>query len=505
MKQYIRLAQVAVSATALALSLTACGGGSDSDSESGGSSVLRVNWGGFPESWAPGADIEAGYQRVPYEYLTQLGEGLEVEPMLAASWEQTDTDITFTLQEGVTFHDGTPFDAAAVKANIELVQKTPGPYAGPFQVIESVEVVDDLTVKFNLKAPAPSLLTTLSTRAGAMASPVAIEAGTIGETPVGTGPWAYDKSKSIAGTRIAFSAYDDYWGEKPAYQQIQLFAIAEDNAASAAMNNGELDVTDTELDQESTLKGIGSVVVIRYPAVRLNPLFFDRGPGGVFEDVRVRQAACRAIDTAVVEKLEADVRSASQHFAEGEPGYNPEVSGYEADLEAAKALMSEAGNPKVQTQQLAATFNERQVSVYVEQMKEAGINVSLQVAPPPQYFAEWLDPRYGIGVGSNDELTPYDWYSAWFAADAPGNPAGVESDALKAAADAAIAAGSGEGADALWQRVTKIIADEALTCAHTVGDELVAVDTERVAGAAQPSQPYEPMNINYRDLSPAGS
>jgi peptide/nickel transport system substrate-binding protein len=506
MKRYVRLAQASVTAATLALALVACGG--DSDGEGGGgaaSSVLRVNWGGFPESWAPGADIEAGYQRVPYEYLTQLGEGNEVLPMLATEWTQTDTDLTLTLRDGVTFHDGTPFDAEAVKANLELVQGTPGPYAGPFQVIDSIEAVDELTVKLTLKAPAPSLLTTLSTRAGAMASPKAIEDGSVAETPVGTGPWAYDADASIAGTRMAFTAYDDYWGDKPGFEQIQLFAIEEDNAASAAMSNGELDITDTELDQAQTLDAIGSVETIEYPAVRLNPLFFDRGPGGVFEDVRVRQAACYAMDTAVVEELEGDVRSSSQHFAEGEPGYNPEVTGYEHDLAKAEELMAEAGDPSVVTEQLAATFNERQVAVYVDQMKEVGIEVSLQVAPPPQYFAEWLQPRYGIGVGSNDELTPYDWYSAWFAADAPGNPAGVESDELKAAADAAIAAGSGEEADALWQEVTRIISDEALTCAHTVGDELVAVNTARVSGAAEPTQPYEPMNINYRDLEPVGS
>ncbi|HTW15628.1 MAG TPA: ABC transporter substrate-binding protein [Nocardioides sp.] len=504
MKQFARLARVAVPATALALALAACGGGSDEDGAEG-TSVLRVSWGGFPESWAPGADIEAGYQRVPYEYLTQLGPGNEVQPMLAESWEQTDSDITLTLQEGVTFHDGTPFDAEAVKANIELVKDTPGPYAGPFQVVESVEVVDARTVKINLKAPAPSLLTTLSTRAGAMASPAAIADGSIATTPVGTGPWKYDAATSISGTRMDFTAFEDYWDEVPAYDQVQLFAIEEDNAASAAMSNGEIDITDTELDQESTLEGIGSVEIIRYPAIRLNPLFFDRGPGGAFEDVNVRRAACHAMDTEVVTKLEGDVRSATQHFAEGEPGHNPEVTGYEHDLAEAERLLAEAGNPDVSVQMMAATFNERQLSVYAEQMSEAGIEVKLQTAPPPQFFAEWLSPRYGLGVGSNDELTPYDWYSAWFAADAPGNPSGVESDELKAAADAAIAAGATDEAEALWQDVVKVIADEALTCAHTVGDELVAVNTAEVSGASEPSQPYEPMNINYRDLAPAGS
>ncbi|WP_062516285.1 ABC transporter substrate-binding protein [Demequina gelatinilytica] len=524
MKKHTRLVRAAVPATILALTLAACSGGDDGaePAESGtdgataaataasgegqvAGSVLRANWGGFPESWAPGAEMEAGYMRVPYENLTQLGEGGEVLPMLAESWDQTDQALTLHLQEGVTFHDGTPFDAEAVKVNLETIQSTPGPYAGPFQVITSIDVVDDLTVTLNLAQPTPSLLTTLSTRAAPMASPAAIEAGTIAQAPVGTGPWAYDEAASIAGTRMAFAAFPGYWGEAPGFETVQLFAIQEDNAATTAMVNGEIDITDTELDQQSTFESSGSFLMIDYPAIRNNPMFFDRGPGGMFEDVAVRQAACYAIDTQVIADLDADVTVATQHFAEGEPGYNPEVTGYMHDLAKAEELYASAGSPVVAGDWMSTVFNTRQIQVYADQMGELGFNLTVQEAPPPQYFSEWNSGAYPIGLGSNDELTPYDWYSSWFAADAPGNPSGVESDELKAAADAAIAAGSGDEADALWAEVTKIIADEALTCAHIVSSELVAVNEETVSGAAAPSQPYETVLINYRDLRPAGS
>ncbi|MDN4491442.1 ABC transporter substrate-binding protein [Demequina sp. SYSU T00068] len=519
MKTHIRLARTAIPATALALVLASCSGTSDETgtpeptsetsetaSASGvvAGSVLRVNWGGFPESWAPGAEMEAGYMRVPYENLTQLGEGGAVEPMLAASWEQTDTALTLTLQDGVTFHDGTPFDAEAVKANIELIQSTPGPYAGPFQVITSIDVVDDLTVTFNLAQPSPSLLTTLSTRAAPMASPAAIETGTIAQTPVGTGPWAYDEAASIAGTRMAFVAYDGYWDEVPAYETVQLFAIQEDNAATTAMINGEIDITDSEVDQWSTFEGAGGFQLVTYPAIRNNPMFFDRGPGGLFEDVKVRQAACYAIDTQVVADLEPDVTVTTQHFAEGTPGYNPEVTGYTHDLAMAESLMAEAGSPSISGEMMSTVFNNKQITIYAEQMGEIGIEIAVQEAPPPQYFSEWNSGKYPIGLGSNDELTPYDWYASWFAADAPGNPSGVESDELKAAADAAIAAGASEEADALWAEVTKVIADEALTCAHIASEEQVVVNSDNVTGADVPSQPYETVLINYRDLRPAG-
>ncbi|MBL0888339.1 ABC transporter substrate-binding protein [Myceligenerans indicum] len=506
------LTPLALAAT-LALALSACsadtgddrGDGAATDDTGSGTvpgSVLRVNWGGFPESWAPGADMEAGSMRVPYENLVALVDG-EIQPVLATEWELTDEALTLTLREGVTFHDGTPFDAEAVKTNIETVKNTPGPYAGPFQVIDSIDVVDEHTVTLNLARPTPSLLTTLSTRAAPMASPSAIEAGTVTTAPVGTGPWAYDEEASIAGTRMVFGGYADYWGEAPGFETIQIVAIEEDTAASAALVSGEIDLTDTETTEFTTLESAGNTDRLSYPAIRNNPIFFDRGPGGVFEDVEVRRAVCLAIDTVTLASVETDWNVRTQHFAEGEQGYNPDITGYPHDLAEAQRLYDEAGNPPVDVEMLATFFNERQMQVYAEQVGEIGMDITVQTAPPPQFFSEWASGRYPIGLGSNDELTPYDWYQAWFAADAPGNPSGVESEELAAAADAAIAAGTSPEADELWAEVTRIISDEALTCAHVAGEELIAWNTDTVAGVAPPSEAWETTSVDYRALRPA--
>lgn len=468
-------------------------------------SVLRVNWGGFPESWAPGAEMEAGFMRVPYENLVAFDDDGEIAPVLATAWEETDEALTLTLREGVTFHDGTPFDAEAVKVNIETIKETPGPYAGPFQVVDSIDVLDAHTVRLNLSAPTPSLLTTLTTRAAPIASPTAVEAGTIAQAPVGTGPWAYDAAASIAGTRLVFGPADDYWGDPVGFETVQIVAIPEDNAATAALVNGEIDLTDTELNQFSTLDAAGNIDRLSYPAIRNNPVFFDRGPGGMFEDVRVRQAACYAIDTAVLVELEPDWQVSTQHFADDEQGYDPQLEGYQHDLARAQELYDEAGNPPVDAEMLATVFNENQMRIYAEQMGEIGMRITVQSAPPPQYFSEWNSGRYPLGLGGNDELTPFDWYRSWFAADAPGNPSGVESPELEAAATAAIAAGSSDAADGLWAEVTRIISDEALTCAHVAGEELLAWNTETVTGVAEPREPWETNLVNYRDLRPTGS
>ncbi|WP_198653787.1 ABC transporter substrate-binding protein [Actinocorallia populi] len=493
-------------AVVAALALAGCSGGSDSGSSGSASDTLAVNWGGFPESWAPGAEMEAGYMRVPYENLVALDRKGEIQPVLATEWEQDGTELTLKLRQNVTFHDGTAFDAAAVKANIEAIQQSTGPYAGPMKVIKEVEAVDAHTVRFTLTEPSPSLLTMLSTRAAPMASPKAIAAGTVARHPVGTGPWAYDPASSTQGTRMAFKSYPRYWGgaDGVGFKNIELYAIPDDNAAAGALLSGEIDVTDTEVPMLDQFKGT-PVKTFTYPAIRNNPMFFDRKPGGAFADVNVRRAACYAINTQELAQVEPDWKPRTQHFAEGESGYNASIPGYPHDLAKAKELMAQAGNPSVSVEVVAAPFNQRQLQIYGAQLEKIGIKVKVQVAPPPQYFSTWNSGRFPLGLGGNDELTAYDWYHAWFAADAPGNPSGVESAELKAAADEAIEAGTSDEAGELWGEVTRIVSDEALTCGHVAGEEIVAWHSDRVDGAAAPTQPWETNLIDYKSLKPRGA
>jgi peptide/nickel transport system substrate-binding protein len=206
---------------ASALALGACGGsesgndsastsGTDKGSTQGGGTpaagsptgTLKVNFPGLPTSWEPGTSVVAGYLRVPYETLTHVatdGSG-EVSPMLATRWKETADSLTLTLRHGVRFHDGTPFDATAVKKNIEYVRDGKGQYAGGLSAIEDIKVLAPDRVELRLSNPTPSLPTTLGGLGVPMTSPKALEAGTLKRAPVGTGPWAYDEKGSIAWT-----------------------------------------------------------------------------------------------------------------------------------------------------------------------------------------------------------------------------------------------------------------------------------------------------------------
>lgn len=502
-----RTARLLAVVAAAGLLLVGCAGGSEPAPTTGTDAgppaeptgTLRVNWGNGVPSWAPGTGTDTGYLRVPYETLLTLGPDYEILPNLATEWEQTPTSITLTLRDDVTFHDGTPFDSEAVKANLEYVRDNPGQFAGPLQAVASVDTTDPHIAVINLKFPAPTFLTMLTQRNVFIAAPSTLADGSVVTTPVGTGPWAYDASSSVDSTKWSFSLYEDYWGDMPHYANIELFAIADDTAASAALAGGEIDLTDTESDQFPTLEA-GGAETLEYDALRNNLVFFDRGPGGAFEDADVRRALCYAInDDGLVDLDEGITEVPGQHFLEGEPGYNPDIAGYPQDLDEANALLA---GKTVKASIPAAPFLKRQVEYLADQMNQLdGVEITVQDLPIPEFVSTWNSGQYGLGVGQAPQLEPYDWYSSWFADTARANPSKVESPELAAAADAAIAAG--DDADAQWQEVMRIIVDEeALGCSFAVTNELLAWNPNTVGGVAAPSEVYEVNLVNYREIYP---
>jgi peptide/nickel transport system substrate-binding protein len=398
--------------------------------------TLRANWGGFPENWLPGADFASGYFDVVYESLFTYEDG-EIVGQLVTDWEQTDEALTLTVRDGVVFHDGEVLDAEAVKASLEGSRDSGTRASGPLQVIESIDVLDELTLQLNTAGAAPGLPGSLASIAGVMYSPAALESGILARQPVGTGPWAYNPDASSAGTRLVFEFFPEYWDgrESVGFDAVELVAIEDDNAATGALTTGEIDITDSEVPFLEQFDGDEAYDYLLYPAVRNGLHFFDRGPDGLFGDVNVRRAVCHALDTSVVKQLEPDVEPAAQYFGEGEVGHIPGFEGWPHDLEMAQQLFAEGGSPSISAEYLATFFNETQITVYAEQMGELGIQMSVQTVPPPQFFSAWNTGEFPVGTGSQDELHPYDWYLSWYAADAPNNPSDWEPDELQAAAE----------------------------------------------------------------------
>src|SRR5690606_12033492 len=110
--------------------------------------------------------------------------------------------------EGVEFHDGTPFDAEAVKANLDAAPDRAGQIASQLKIVTGVEVIDDTHIVLTMSRPAADILGVLASEAGMMISPEALASADLGSNPVGTGPFLLTKQSQ---TGLTYEAWDGYW------------------------------------------------------------------------------------------------------------------------------------------------------------------------------------------------------------------------------------------------------------------------------------------------------
>ena len=186
-----------------------------------------------------GADYS--YYYPVYENLVGMDKELKLIPELAESWETpNDKTIVFHLKEGVKFHDGTSFDAKAVKFNLERVNSDKS-VIKDLENIESVEVIDPLTVQINLKEMDSSILTMFADRGGAMLSPTAVEkyGDDYHSNPVGTGP--FKVVKTVTDQEVQYEAFEDYWDEgKPYLDKLTFKVMPDENTQINALKSGQV-------------------------------------------------------------------------------------------------------------------------------------------------------------------------------------------------------------------------------------------------------------------------
>lgn len=288
-----------------------------------------------------------------YEGLLAYEEdSTELKPCLAESWEVSEDGLsyTFKLKEGVKFHDGTDFNAEAVKYNIDRQlppQRTEDmPYASfTFGDVESVEVIDTYNVKINLSKVNTAFLANLAmSLAAPMVSPTALEAngGNCNQAPVGTGPYkfvSWNPSEDIVLTRN-----DEYWGE-PAKTKNIIFKFIPDNSARiVALKNGEVDMIDgIDSTGVSQIEADGNMVY-NVPGMNINYMAYNttRAP---FDNPELRKALSKAVNVEeLVKALYGDYAEvATSILPSFIPGYSEEIKQVEYDPEAAKSELEALG------------------------------------------------------------------------------------------------------------------------------------------------------------------
>lgn len=284
-----------------------------------------------------------------YDRLIHLSPDASAIPGLATEWEFSEDgkQLTLQLREGVVFQDGTPFDASAVKANIERGQTVEGSVVSTdLSVIESVEIVDPLQVVFHLNGGAAHLPLVLSDRAGAMVSPAAFENDDLDLFPVGTG--MYTVTDNRPGDRVIYEPFADHWDVGAVrVAKFELTVVADPRTRLSSIRTGAIDFTlvDPSMAPEAEAAGIvvAAAANLGYQHLHLNRSFEP------FANLKVRQALNHAIDrAAIVQGLLIGLADAScQIFPEGYFGFDPATGTdtYPFDVDKAKALLAEGGYP----------------------------------------------------------------------------------------------------------------------------------------------------------------
>ena len=345
------------------------------------------------------------------ETLLRLDFDGKIIPWLATSWKSSDDGLTrtFNLRKGVRFQDGTPFNAAAVKFNFDRLRdkKTRSRYRGFYTMIESVEVVDDSTVRFRLIYPYAPLLSNFTFYASAQVSPAAVKkhGKSFFKNPVGTGPFKHVKSNP--GVRHEWVRNDGYWGKKPKIDRLIEVVIRESAGQAAALKAGDIQMAapinpalQKTLEADQNIKLSFKRWSYWHRHVSFNT---SKKP---FNDVRVRKAVYMAINRDAIFKRIYKGFGARFDGPLGPKvfGYDPTAKGPDYDPEAAKKLLAEAGFPngfqtelwtvsfttfKTVSEAIQADLAKVGIQAQVKALKFGGFISSLKRGQPPMWYKGW--------------------------------------------------------------------------------------------------------------------
>jgi len=291
-----------------------------------------------------------------YDGLVRYKSGtLQVEPALAEEWTISDDGLTYTfeLRDGVTFHDGTALTADAVKFNFDRMLDDDHPYhdTGPFPLsfffsaIDTVEAVDEDTVKFTLKNPYAPFLSNLAYPTGLIVSPDAVKehGKDFGRNPSGTGPFRFAEWEANA--KVVVTRNDDYWGSAPSLEAVVFRPITDANTRVAEMLSGGIDMM-VEIPPDSVAQFDGNGFNLYEQAGPHVWFLILNAKEGPFQDRRVRQAVNYAIDKKA---LVDNVLQGTAEIAAGPTppafawAYNESLQPYPHNVDKAKELIAEAG------------------------------------------------------------------------------------------------------------------------------------------------------------------
>ncbi len=415
--------------SAAAAALAACGGDDDDDAGTGGgntpgagntpgsggtSNAPAPAWANMPvgkpggkvniaysldvgtlDPHTPGSGGDTYYLNTLFNALVSLDQ-LKVSPAvgLAEKWEIADpTTINFTLKKGIKFHDGTPFNAEAVKVNVNRIldPALKATWASQLSAVDRVEVVDDSTAKFVLKRPDAALLFALSSTYGAgMISPTALNkfGKDIKSNPVGTGAFTLDRW--VPGSQVVVKKNPNYWEKDskgnplPYLDEVTISPIPDATVRYANLQTGDatMGVIDSK-DVAAAEKNADLVVIKGIPGAAVPALLHYNFAIGPMDNANLRKAIAWSIDPSVIAKnvyFDLAVPADGAMTTPGSWAFSPVKDRPRYDVAKAKEFLKAGGKPDGFDMEVIAYTSptiSQQTEIYQEMWKKVGINVKV--------------------------------------------------------------------------------------------------------------------------------
>lgn len=452
-----------------------------------------------------GSDAHVAYFLPVYENLIRADAGGELVPGLAEEWSLSNDGLTFdlTLRAGVTFHDGTPVDAAAVVANIEHSKAEGSLLAPVLAVVDTAEAIDETNVRFTLTRPGGDLPEILRGYAGMMASPASIAGGTLSTEPVGAGPFTVT---AITDTTVTYERWDDYWdADSIQLDGMEVTVMTDDIARLNALRSGQLDGTFIRPNQAAEAEAAGLLTetgprVFTY-GIYLNPASPE------FADPDVRRAISLAVDRPSIESFLYDDRCtpAAQLFPPEYWAYNNEIDdeAYMAyDPEAARALLAEAAPDGLRFTLTTATITnyQRLAEVLQDQLGQIGVEVEVEAIDSNDLAARVRAGEYSATVSALYAANPDPAaYAAQYYVAGPGSTEYIVPE-LEASVEASrLTIDRHERADAIGEISAEVL-DAGTPIVAVCIPDIVFAYRDGVSGLQVPLLG----NYDFRDVAVAG-
>lgn len=330
--------------------------------------------------------LSGSLQRTMMEGLFGFDKDMKVIPLLAESYEANDsaTEFTFKLREGIKFTDGTDFNADSAIVNLDrMADQSLGLKRNSlFKMIDKSEKIDDYNIKVYLNEPFGAFINTLAHPAGMMLSPKAIEeyGKDVGNHPIGTGRYIFDSW--TPGEKLIIKANPDYWQGPPEFTSVTFKPITENGTRVSMLQSGDADfINPVPSEQVEALKNDPNLTIITKPSIVTRYITMNTAKKP-FDDVRVRQALNYAIDKEAYAKV---VYNGLATTADSLLGPNVQFySGqtpYEYNVEKAKALLAEAGYPdgfETTVWSSNTTTNIKATQFIKQQLEAVGVKVKAE-------------------------------------------------------------------------------------------------------------------------------